>query len=87
MKGEILVVGTDTTAVATAWAIAILCLYPEVQKRICEEVDTFIKKHGRQPMFSDREELPYLIAFEKESIRFRPPLDIGSPHTVLKDGK
>ncbi|CAO3682084.1 unnamed protein product [Rhizopus stolonifer] len=85
LLSEILVVGTDTTAIATEWAITILCLYPEVQKKICEEVDAFIKKHGRQPMFSDREELPYLIAFEKESIRFRPPLDIGSPHTVLKD--
>jgi cytochrome P450 len=85
--GETLTAGTDTTSVSTAWAIGILCHHPEVQKKLCDEIDAFIRKHGRQPAFSDREELPYFIAFEKECLRFRAPTDLGLPHKVLKDGK
>ncbi|KAG1462291.1 hypothetical protein G6F46_004333 [Rhizopus delemar] len=85
LLSETLTAGTDTTSVGTAWAIGILCHHPEVQKKLCDEIDAFIRKHGRQPAFSDREELPYFIAFEKECLRFRAPTDLGLPHKVLKD--
>ncbi|KAG1444752.1 hypothetical protein G6F56_010167 [Rhizopus delemar] len=48
LLSETLTAGTDTTAVSTAWAIAVLCHHPNVQKKICDELDVFIKKHGQR---------------------------------------
>ncbi|CAO3690971.1 unnamed protein product [Rhizopus microsporus] len=87
LLSEILNAGSDTVAISTSWAIAILVNYPNVQDKIYQEVTAFIQKHGREPTFAEREELPYFIAFEKECIRFRPPGDLGLPHKVSKDCK
>ena len=87
MTGEILVAGGDTVSIATLFTYAILCHYPQVQKRLAEEIDTFIKRHGRHPTFEDRLELPYFIAVQKECMRFRSPVYYGVPRKASKDSK
>lgn len=84
--GEVLAAGIDTTANSISWFFAILCNYPEHQKRIFEELKEFTKKYNRQPLFTDKEELPFLIAFMKEGTRFRPAGHFGLPHKALQDG-
>lgn len=86
-KGEVLAAGIGTTSDSTSWVIAILCNYPKVQEKLCDEIDLFMKKHGREPTFADREELPYFMAVAKECIRFRPAKDFGLPHKATEDGK
>ncbi|KAG1474830.1 hypothetical protein G6F56_000105 [Rhizopus delemar] len=83
---EVLAAGIDTTANSISWFFAILCNYPEHQKRIFEELKEFTKKYNRQPLFTDKEELPFLIAFMKEGTRFRPAGHFGLPHKALQDG-
>jgi cytochrome P450 len=67
------------------WFMAILCHYPETQKKVSDEIDQFIKKNGRIPDFSDRLEVPFCISVLKECIRFRPTGLLALPHIVTKD--
>ncbi|CEP10775.1 hypothetical protein [Parasitella parasitica] len=85
MMSELLVAGTDTVASSIAWTFAILCHYPEVQRKLGEEVDNFIRKHYRIPTFDDRLELPYYNAVQKECLRIRPPVYFGIPRAAAED--
>lgn len=78
--------GSDTVAISTSWTYAILCQYPEVQKKLADEVDAFINKHKRIPTFEDRLELPYYISVQKECLRYRPPAYFGVPRKASEDG-
>lgn len=85
--GDIIAGGTDTTATSLSWNFAILSHYPIIQQRAAEEIDSFIKTHGRVPQFKERLEVPYCIAIIKESMRYRPTSSFGIPHSVQEDGK
>lgn len=74
-------------AISTSWTYSILCHHPEVQKKLAEEVDAFIRKHNRIPTFEDRLELPYYIAVQKECIRYRPPVYFSIPRKASEDSK
>ncbi|CAO3645439.1 unnamed protein product [Cunninghamella blakesleeana] len=82
---DIMGAGTDTTVNSVRWMMAILIQYPEIQEKLRYEIDGFIKKHNRLPEISDREELPYLIAFGKECLRFKPLTAMGVPHVANDD--
>lgn len=83
---EVLIAGGDTVAITTSLTYAILCHHPEVQEKLQQEVDAFIREYNRAPTFEDRLEFPYYIAVQKECIRFRPPLYFGVPRKNSKDG-
>ncbi|KAG1435086.1 hypothetical protein G6F56_014090 [Rhizopus delemar] len=70
-----------------AWAFAILCHHLEWQKKMVDEVDAFVKNQGRLPLFTERNMLPNLVAFIKETIRYRPSFLLGVPHRAMADGK
>ena len=72
--------GSDTTrAVLEWWALAML-LYPDVQKRAQQELDTVVGRSGI-PTFADMPRLPYINALVKEVIRWRPvtPIRMSVP--------
>ncbi|KAI9248836.1 cytochrome P450 [Phascolomyces articulosus] len=77
--------GTDPVAITLSWAFITLSHHSDVQKRIRDEIDTFIRKHDRLPSYKDRSELPYLISVQKESIRYRPSNHFTLPHESTKD--
>ncbi|KAG2217228.1 hypothetical protein INT45_012687 [Circinella minor] len=82
---DMLVAGTDTTAVTITWAFLQLSTKPEVQKKIQEEIDAFVDKHGRVPYFWERDSVPYMIAVQRECFRLRPTTEFGVPHAVAED--
>ncbi|KAI9248906.1 cytochrome P450 [Sporodiniella umbellata] len=82
---EMIFIGLDNISSATAWSIAILCNYPEAQKRSYEEINDFIIKNARYPTYLDRNDLPYTAAVIKECIRFRGTLLIGGYRETSKD--
>ncbi|KAG2230874.1 hypothetical protein INT48_003037 [Thamnidium elegans] len=86
IMSEVLVAGSDTVAISASWTYAILCHYPEVQKKLADEVDAFINKYKRIPTFEDRLELPYYISVQKECLRYRPPVYFGVPRKASADG-
>lgn len=77
----------DTISLAMAWTMALLCRYPEHQKKVIEDLDMFVQLQKRLPLFEDRHQLPYLVAFVKESLRYRSSAHIGLPHKVTEDSK
>lgn len=79
--------GTDTIAVTLSWNIAIMCNYPQVQRRVSIEIDKFIRENGRLPSFKDRKDMPYSISVIKECMRFKPTTSFGLPHSVRNDGE
>ncbi|CAG2113515.1 unnamed protein product, partial [Medioppia subpectinata] len=65
--------GHDTTAVCLSWTIYFVGLYPEIQGRIHEELDTILA-NDCDINTENIKELQYLEAVIKESMRMRAPV-------------
>ena len=59
-----------------------MALYPEVQKKAQEEIDSVIGPN-RLPNFEDRPSLPYINAVVKESMRWHVPAPLGEFFIVV----
>ncbi|KZP07622.1 cytochrome P450 [Athelia psychrophila] len=77
VAGTMLEAGADTTAIT-------LLNNPEALRKAREEIDREVGPH-RMPTFDDEPKLPYLIACVKESLRVRPPIPLGMPHSLEQD--
>ncbi|XP_063818009.1 steroid 17-alpha-hydroxylase/17,20 lyase [Pseudophryne corroboree] len=82
--GDIFGAGVETTTTVLKWAIAYLLHYPEVQKKIQEELDVKVG-FGRHPLLSDRKTLHYLEATIAEVLRIRPVSPLLIPHVAMQD--
>jgi len=67
-----------------AWWVMAMVLFPESQRRAQEEIDRVIGRK-RLPTPEDLDNLPYMQAMIKESIRWRPIDPIGFPRRVSED--
>lgn len=67
--------GTDSTAVATDWALAELINNPRVLQKAREEVESVVGK-DRLVDEADIQNLPYIRAVVKETFRMHPPLPV-----------
>ncbi len=67
----LMLAGHDTTAAGLDWLWYNVARFPEVARRCHEEVDSVVGE--REPTASDVEQLPYLIATIKETLRLYPP--------------
>jgi len=61
-----------------------MILYPDVQKRAQEELDSVVGR-TRIPTFADFPHLPYIRAMVKEALRWRPVDPLGLPHQSIED--
>ncbi|KAI7858756.1 cytochrome P450 [Circinella umbellata] len=77
---DLLMAGSDTSAVTLDWAFLILSTKPDIQKKIQQEIDAFVEKNGRLPEMWERDSVPYLTAVQKECMRIRPTTPFGVPH-------
>jgi cytochrome P450 len=64
-----------------------LCHYPEVQRDLAAEIDTFQRSHGRLPTFHDKDKMLLVNSTISECLRIRSPTTFGLPHLVTEDGK
>jgi len=76
--------GTDTSVTTISTFILAMTRYPEVFKKVQEEMDRVVGTE-RLPDFDDRDSLPYLECVFKEVYRWNPPLPINFPHRVMSD--
>ncbi|KAF6990795.1 hypothetical protein CFC21_007951 [Triticum aestivum] len=76
---DMITAGMDTTVISVEWAMAELVRNPRVQKKLQEELDSVV---GRDRVMSetDFQNLPYLMAVVKESLRLHPPTPLMLPH-------
>ncbi|KAI7756482.1 hypothetical protein M8C21_031044, partial [Ambrosia artemisiifolia] len=76
--------GTDTTSSSIEWALSELIRHPQAMKRLQQEATEVAK--GRSMITEDDiEEMPYLKAVLKETLRLHTPLPLLVPHESMDD--
>ena len=58
--------------------------HTEIQRRAQDELDVVVGRF-RPPTFADASNLPYIQAMVKESLRWRPVLPFGVPHSTIEN--
>ncbi|KAI3673339.1 hypothetical protein L6452_39456 [Arctium lappa] len=69
---EMIFRGTDTVAIILEWILARMVLHPEIQAKAQSEIEEVVGS-GRPVSDSDLQNLPYLHAIVKETLRVHPP--------------
>ncbi|KAJ1301317.1 hypothetical protein OPQ81_003719 [Rhizoctonia solani] len=82
----LLIGGTETSTMTLVWFVLAMALYPEVQAKAQEEIDTAIGSN-RLPTFADRPKLPYIERLLLEVMRWRPGIPLGAPHVCTEDNE
>ena len=76
---DMIVAGSDTTAISVEWGMAELVKNPRVQQKAQEELDRVIG-FERVMTEADFSNLPYLQCVAKEALRLHPPTPLMLPH-------
>ncbi|KAI2824969.1 hypothetical protein CBS115989_390 [Aspergillus niger] len=82
--GSLYAGGADTTVSSIASFFLAMALFPEVQRKAQQELDTVIGT-DRLPQYADREQLPYINALVKETFRWHPVVPMSLTHTSTAD--
>ena len=82
--GTLFEAGAGTTAAAMMSFVLCMCLYPEWQTKMQEEVDRVVGD-DRIPDYNDIPSLPTCRAVIKEVMRWRPVTAGGLPHELTRD--
>jgi cytochrome P450 len=77
------IAGTETTALAMTWLWHVLDQYPDVDRRLRQEID--IALQGRTPTFDDLANLPYTKMVLMETMRLYPPAWFVPRSTLADD--
>jgi len=85
LKTIVCVIGTDTTSTVMEWCMAYLLAFPEVQKKLREEVDEATGGSARPISLADRPRTPLVMSFLEESLRYCPMMYVNVPHITVKD--
>ncbi|XP_077908773.1 cytochrome P450 2D17 isoform X2 [Ictidomys tridecemlineatus] len=76
--------GMVTTSTTLAWALLLMILHPDVQRRVQQEIDEVIGQ-VRQPEMGDRDRMPFTMAVIHEVQRFGDLVPLGLPHSTTRD--
>ncbi|KAJ6529904.1 cytochrome P450 [Mycena vulgaris] len=76
--------GADTTAASLYAFFLAMILAPDVQRKAQAEIDSVLGG-ARLPLFSDRDQLPYVSAVVTELFRWHSVAPLGVPHAALED--
>ncbi|XP_073399232.1 cytochrome P450 2K1-like [Dendrobates tinctorius] len=76
--------GTETTSTTIRWGILLMMKYPEIQKKVQEEIKTRIKP-GQLPTVEDRKNMPYTDAVIHEIQRFGNIVPLNVPRSTPTD--
>ncbi|MED6208800.1 hypothetical protein PIB30_048587 [Stylosanthes scabra] len=81
---NLIIGGSDTTAISMTWILTMLLSNKHVLKRAQEEIDLHVSKN-RKVEASDVKNLVYLQAILKETLRLYPPAPLSIPHEARED--
>ncbi|KAM9804250.1 cytochrome P450 1B1 [Neosynchiropus ocellatus] len=82
--GDVFGASQDTLSTALQWIILILVKYPEEQERLQLEVDKVVGR-SRLPSIEDQVQVPYVMAFIYEVLRFTSFVPLTIPHSTMSD--
>lgn len=78
--------GADTTVAAISAFVLAMIMFPEVQRKAQNEIDTIIGSDPhRLPELQDQDQLPYVSALVKETLRWFPITPMGVSHLTDDD--
>jgi cytochrome P450 len=80
--GDVIQAGTDTSASTVEWLIALLVNNPRIQDKMHEELDRVV---GKDRLMTSEDQLPYLEATLRETMRVKPVGPLGVPHRTVAD--
>ncbi|OXB74099.1 UNVERIFIED_CONTAM: hypothetical protein H355_015230 [Colinus virginianus] len=75
--------GMDTTTTTLLWGLLLMMKYPEIQKKVQEEIDQVIGSNP--PRTEHRTKMPYTDAVVHEIQRFANILPLNLPHETTMD--
>ncbi|KAM4883263.1 cytochrome P450 2D17-like [Thomomys bottae] len=76
--------GMVTTSTTLSWALLLMILHPDVQRRVQEEIDEVIGQ-GRRPEMEDQARMPFTNAVIHEVQRFADIIPVNLPHMTSHD--
>ncbi|XP_077997852.1 cytochrome P450 2J4-like [Glandiceps talaboti] len=76
--------GTETTTTTLMWGWLFMLKYPDIQKKVQEELDRVVGK-DRPPNMSDRMNLPYTEATITEVLRLAGAVPLSVPRWTVND--
>ncbi|KZT58476.1 cytochrome P450 [Calocera cornea HHB12733] len=83
MTVALFMAGQETSVTAITFFALALLHHPEVAERAQEQIDAVCGECP--PTFADKENLPYVEAIVKETLRWRPGVPLSAPHKVSED--
>ncbi|KAG5523001.1 hypothetical protein RHGRI_034970 [Rhododendron griersonianum] len=81
---DIFAAGTDTTSATIEWVMTELLRHPQAMKKLQAEV-RLIAQPNQPVIEDDLDQMPYLKAVIKETLRLHPPIPIIVPRESTKD--
>ncbi|XP_028640134.1 cytochrome P450 2D3-like [Grammomys surdaster] len=76
--------GIVTTSITLTWALLLMILHPDVQRRVQQEIDEVIGQ-VRCPEMEDQARMPYTNAVIHEVQRFADIVPVSLPHKTSRD--
>ena len=81
---DLFMAGMVTTSTTLSWALMLMILHPDVQRRVQQEIDEVIGQ-VQCPEMADQARMPYTNAVIHEVQRFADILPLGVPHKTSRD--
>lgn len=81
---DLFIAGMGTAATTIRWAMFIMMKYPDIQRKVQEEIDQVIGSE-RSPRMEDRKHMPYTDAVIHEVQRFANIAPLGIPRSTTVD--
>ncbi|XP_038534693.1 cytochrome P450 2D6 isoform X2 [Canis aureus] len=84
VTSDLFVAGMVSTSITLTWALLLMILHPDVQRRVQQEIDEVI---GREqlPEMGDQTRMPFTVAVIHEVQRFGDIVPLGVPHMTSRD--
>ena len=82
---DLIFAGTDTSQQTFHWLLLLLVYYPEIQKKLRQEIESQIG--NRLPTHEDRNRCHYVMAFISEVLRYKNVIGSSLPHKAVVSSK
>lgn len=82
---EIFSFGVHPTVTTMRWIVSIMVRFPLVQRQVYDEIERVIG--DRSPTLNDKLKMPYTEAVILETMRFKTPMPLGTPHCTVKHAR